>query len=419
MKPGWRMLAALLALLLAACATRPPAPRWTAAWASAQMALNAEQMLAPAQWRDATLRQIVRVAAGGPALRVRISNLYGSTPLVVAEAGVALAQGAGRPGLRPGSHRALTVQGRSHFAVPAGSELASDPVDLPVQPFDELAVSLRIAEMPALQTGHPGSRSTSFLQPGAAVAAVDWPAAQALVRWLLLAGVEVMAAAPGPVLVAIGDSITDGYGVLTDSQTRWTDLWARRRAAEGRAPVPVLNAGIGGNRLLRDGLGPALAARFERDALAQAGVTHVLVQIGINDLGALQRGGQADATTREALHDQLTLAWAALAARAREAGVCLLGATLMPFAGSDYYRPDAHTEALRQRLNRWIREAAPFDAVVDFDAALRDPARPERLLPALDSGDGLHPSAAGYAAMAAIVGDSALAPCPAARSGRR
>ena len=201
----------------------------------------------------------------------------------------------------------------------------------------------------------------------------------------------------------LGDSITDGFGVQPDTNLRWTDHLAARLRVEGMEQVSVLNAGIGGNRLLNDGLGPNALARLGRDVLSQPGVTHLIVLEGVNDLGTLTRDAPATAEQHAALVAQATEALRQVVLRARARGLKVIGGTILPYGGSALYHPDAANEADRQAINAWIRAPGNFDAVIDFDAALRDPVNPTRLNPALDSGDGLHPSMDGYRAMAAAV----------------
>jgi lysophospholipase L1-like esterase len=238
---------------------------------------------------------------------------------------------------------------------------------------------------------------------GDQVSASDLSGAQTAPRWLVLAGIEVFAPEARAVAV-LGDSITDGYGVQPDTNLRWTDhLAARLHADPAAGAVAVLNAGIGGNRLLNDGLGPNALARFERDVLSQPGVTHLVVLEGVNDLGTLTRDAPGTPERHAALVAQATEALRQIVLRARGRGIVAIGATILPYGASALYHPDAVNEADRQAINAWIRAPGHFDAVIDFDAALRDPANPFRLNPALDSGDGLHPSLEGYRAMAAAV----------------
>ncbi|MFG6440742.1 SGNH/GDSL hydrolase family protein [Roseateles sp. LKC17W] len=398
------------ALLLSACSSAPPAREatdWLAAWGSAQL----EQQLAPASpapaaaWqsplRDVSLRQIVRTTVAGQTMRVRVSNLFGREPLTLGAASVARVQPgteSGAPQLQAGSLQPLHFQGRRELVLGPGEEAWSDPVALPVPARADVAVQMHIVGSPARATVHPGARIHSWAQPGGKADAVDWPDATAQPGWWHLAAVDVGGAAPQPVLVATGDSITDGYGVPSGSYQRWTDALARRLAAQGR-PGSVVNTGIGGNRLLQDGLGPRLVSRFERDALSRSGVTHVVLLAGVNDLGSSHRQRTTTPASRAALLAELQQGLTTLASQARGRGVCLFVGTVMPYGGSGYYQPGPENEADRQALNDWIRTPGRFDAVVDFDALVRDPARPSHLRRELDN-DGLHPSLAGYQAMA-------------------
>lgn len=396
-------LLALLALLLAAPLRAGGADGWTAAWASAQMVPTGDQVVPPEWLEDATLRQVVRVGLGGARLRLRLSNVHGTAPLRID--GVRVARSADNRTARidPESQSLVRFGGRDAAVIPAGAELWSDPVELAVTAGTDLAISLHLTDPPTPPTGHPGSRATSYFARGNQGSAADLPDARTAPRWLIVAGVEVHAPEARAV-AAFGDSITDGFGVHPDTNLRWTDHLAERLRADPEfAQVAVLNSGIGGNRLLLDGLGPNALARFERDVLSQPGVTHVIVLEGVNDLGVLTRDGPATEEQHAALVAQATEALRQIVLRARARGITAIGGTILPFVSSTTYRPPAETEADRQAINAWIRTPGHFDAVIDFDAALRDPADPSRLNPALDSGDGLHPSLEGYRAMAAAV----------------
>ncbi|PZQ58761.1 MAG: GDSL family lipase [Sphingomonas taxi] len=387
------------ALVAATPATAAPRCSWQAAWSSAQLVPEGDNALPAGRLADATLRQVVRPSLGGARWRVRVSNVFGRAPLRIGAASVARSADNGAARLVPGSVRPLTFAGAGAVAVPPGAEWLSDPVALDAPAFADLAVSLHLLADPDGQTSHPGSRATSWIAAGDATAAPDLPGARGTDHWFQLSGVEVeRCAAPGGV-VAFGDSITDGYGVPPNSNARWTDVLARRLG--GR--VAVLNAGIGGNRLLLDGLGPNAIARFDRDVLSQAGVRHVIVLEGVNDIGVLTRDRPASPAEHRALVAGITGAYAQIVARARAHGIRAHVATIMPFGGNGYYHPGAEAEADRQAVNAWIRTAGHVDEVIDFDRVMRDPAHPDRLLPAFDSGDGLHPSIAGYRAMAQAV----------------
>ena len=211
---------------------------------------------------------------------------------------------------------------------------------------------------------------------------------------------DVAAPAQAAAVVTLGDSITDGHGATTNGNDRWPDVLARRlQGTPATKTVSVLNHGIGGNRLLLDGLGPNALARFDRDVVAQTGVRYVIVFEGVNDLGTLTRDAPASAAEHKALVDRIESAYEQMILRAHAHGIRVIGATITPYGGSGYYHPNAENDADRQAINAWIRDPKHFDAVVDFDKVVRDPAQPDRLNPAFDSGDHLHPSAVGYKAM--------------------
>jgi lysophospholipase L1-like esterase len=400
MAAPWKVAIAAAALLFAsgAAEARSNEARWIASWGSAQMVPEGENAL-PADAASAiTLRQVVRISAGGTQFRVRLSNRFGTRPLPIGAAHLAAAAKPGTPAIGAGAP--LTFAGRRDAVIPAGAELYSDPVALSFAPGADLAISLYLPETPEPQTGHPGARATSFLLSGNHVAEPDLPGARTTTRWYVIADVEVAAPANAGTVVAIGDSITDGYGVMPERNTRWTDVFAQRlRSQPATRNIGVVNAGIGGNRVLLDGLGPNLMARFDRDVIARSGVRWAIVLEGINDLGTLTRDAPATPEQHQALVQQVTAAFRELAARAHAHGIKLIGGTVMPFGGNSYYHPAPELEAARQAINSFIRTSGTFDAVIDFDQLMRDPAHPDRLAPALDSGDHLHPSEAGYRKM--------------------
>ncbi len=389
--------------------------RWVASWTSPQQLPEPHNALAPEDLRDATLRQIVHLSIGGPELRVRLSNRFGSEPLRFDAVHVARPSFAAPGQIVAASDAALTFAGRPDVIVPAGADYVSDPVKFPVAPLSDLAITLHFDSPPARQTGHPGSRATSYLAHGDLVAAPDLPNARRVEHWYFVADVEVAAPAQAGAVVVLGDSITDGHGATTDGNDRWPDVLARRLQADpATQTLAVLNQGIGGNRLLLDGLGPNALARFDHDVLAPPGGRYLIVLEGINDLGTLTREHEVPEAEHEALVHRILAAYRQLVTRARAHGIRAFGGTLTPFVGSDYYHPGPSTEADRQAINDWIRAPGNFDAVLDFDAVVRDPSRPEGFLPAFDSGDHLHPSPAGYAAMAQAVPLSLFTAGPAA-----
>jgi lysophospholipase L1-like esterase len=339
---------------------------------------------------DATLRQVVHVSLGGRRLRVWFSNAFGAKPLTILAAHVATP--AGKSAIRADSRKPLAFDGRTSVTIPQGAPLVSDPVDFDLAPLSDLAVTIRIKDPTNAITGHPGARCTSYLQAGDAVAEVDLPRAVPTTHRYYLCGVDVYASDVGAAAVAVlGDSITDGRGSPTDGNGRWTDHLARRLQMGGAtASVGVLNEGLGGNRLLNDGLGPSALARLDRDVLAQPGVRWLILLEGINDLG-----------TRSATAREVIGAYAQIIRRAHACGILVYGATILPCEGSFYFNPGL--EAARQQVNAWVRGSGRFDAVIDFDAATRDPRKPSRLSAAADGGDHLHPGPEGCQIMAGAV----------------
>jgi lysophospholipase L1-like esterase len=399
-------LAAALALTLSlnGAAGAEDRGRWVGAWASAQQIPEERNALPADALNDATLRQIVRLTLGGERLRVRISNAFGTTPLRVTATRVARPLSPGGASIDAATDRAVTFAGKAEVTVPAGAEYLSDPIAWPAAALSDLAVTIHVDKAPAVQTSHPGSRATSYVARGDKVSAADLPGALTVDHWFQLSGVEVEAGKAAGAIAILGDSITDGYGVKPNTNLRWPDALAARLQANPKTRgTAILNLGVGGGRVLLDGLGPNAAARFDRDVLMQSGVRWAIILEGVNDLGTLTRDAPVSDQEHAALVDRITTAYAQMVQKARARGVKMIGATIMPYGGSDYYHPDAANERDRQAINAWIRTPGNFDAVIDMDKIMRDPAQPNRLLPAYDSGDHLHPSMDGYRVMAKAV----------------
>lgn len=395
---------ALMLLCSTALMAREPGGSWAGSWAAAQQIPESNNAVPADNLRGATLRQIVHLSAGGSMLRLRVSNAFGTGPLHLIAVHVAHPQSAASSRIEPNSDRAVTFGERADVLIPAGAEYISDPVEYAAAPLSDLAITMQIDGSPEQQTSHPGSRATSYLAAGASVSELELPAAQSIEHWYFLSGVDVAGDTAAAALVTLGDSITDGHGATTNGNDRWPDvLAARLQHNPATRQVSVLNAGIGGNRLLADGTGPNALARFDRDVLAQAGVRYLIVLEGINDIGTLARTKTASEAEHGQLVRQLIDAYRQITLRAHAHGIRVIGATILPFTGSDYYHPSPANEADRKSVNAWIRAPRHFDAVIDFDKVAADPAHPDRLRADYDIGDHLHPSPAGYRAMAEAI----------------
>jgi lysophospholipase L1-like esterase len=369
-------------------------PRWVGTWAtSPQQGDNTNGPPAPG-FKDCTLRQIVRVSIGGKRIRVRFANTFGTTELTIPSAHVALASGGSA--IRGGSDKALAFNGKPSVSIPAGALMYSDPVDFDLAPLSDLAVTIRLMGVPDAITTHPGSRATSYLQAGDMVSATDMPNAATVDHWYFLNGVDALGEKSSAAIVTLGDSITDGSKSTTNANNRWPDGLARRlQASKQTKDIAVLNEGIGGNRLVHDRAGPNALARFDRDVLAQSGVRWLIVLEGVNDLGT--RVSAKERHEQAATADDLISAFQQIIVRAHAHNIRAYGATILPFEGAFYFTPDG--EADRQKVNQWIRTSGKFDAVIDLDAATRDPKNPSWFSAAADSGDHLHPADGGYKIM--------------------
>ena len=373
---------------------------WVASWGTSQQVPEPQNALSTEDLRDATVRQIFHLSVGGRALRLHLSNAFGTEALHFTSVHVARPLSSSSSAIDVASDRPLTFAGITDVEVPPGAEFLSDPLDFPVAPLSDLAVTFHLDAPPARQTGHPGSRATSYYVHGDFVSAANLIEPKHVDHWYQVAGIDVQTGPGGAAIAVIGDSITDGHGATTNGNDRWTDVLARRlQDSPSTRNIGVSNQGIGGNHLLTDGLGPNMLSRFDRDALAPAGVQWVIVFEGVNDLGGLARLDEVTAVEHAALVRRVVAAYQQVIARAHAHGLRVYGATITPYVGSTYYHPGPMSEADRQAVNQWIRTAGHFDALIDFDAVVRDPQHPDQLLPIYDCGDHLHPSPAGFKAM--------------------
>lgn len=375
---------------------------WVGSWATSP----AGPAGAAKQYSNQTLRLIVHTSVGGNAVRIKISNTFGTDPLVIGAAHIALrAQGAG---IVPGTDHALTFSGKSSFTIPAGGLIVSDSVSLQTPPLSDLAVSIYLPSASAAATTHLLALQTSYIASGTGdfTAAANLPNATTTTSWDFLTGVDVAEQASGGTIVALGDSITDGANSTIDTNQRWPSILAARlQGDKSLRELGVIDEGIIGNRILHPTestfgnlFGPAALARLDRDVLSQAGVKYVIVLLGINDIG--HPGGSAPDSEKVSA-DEIIAGHLQLIARAHEKGLKIYGCTLLPFENTtlkNFYSPEK--EKLRQAVNEWMRTSGAYDAVIDFDKVVRDPDHPSRFLPIYDGGDHLHPSDAGQKAMA-------------------
>ncbi len=389
-------LALALAILPNGILTAAPAAQehWVTTWMASPMAGSPRD-----EFRSQTLRMIVHISLGGSRLRVEFSNAFGIRPLVIGAAHIALRSHG--TGIVPASDRALSFDGFPSVTIPPGALELSDPVSLEVPTEADLAISLYVPGSTGPATVHPLALQTGYISgAGNFTAAETLPYKWKSSSWDWLSAIDVEEGADAHAIVALGDSITDGYGSTPNANLRWPNLLQARLLTDpSTAQLAVINAGISGNRVLHDAAGPSALERFDRDVLARDGVKYLLVLEGINDLGApYEPGGhgQQEVTARE-----LIAGLRQLIDRAHAHGIKVFGCTLTPYKGAKYF--SAVGEARREAINRWTRTSGAFDGAIDFDAAVRDPRHPLRFLPAYDSGDHLHPSDAGYKAMADAV----------------
>jgi lysophospholipase L1-like esterase len=370
---------------------------WVGSWATAPAPSEAG-----VGFNNHTLRMNPRVSIGGDTLRVRVSNAYGHGKLVIGAAYIGLRDKG--PAIVPGSERQLTFGGSDSTTVAAGALVISDSVHLDIQPLVDLTVTLYLpGEIPpGFQITGRYARQTNYISPpGNFAAATDMPVGKITDEWYFVSGIDVLAPSETGGVVALGDSLTDANISTHDAYCRWPDQLARRLIARsGGRPLGVMNQGLGGNRILHDVRGESGLRRFDRDVLAQPGVTHAIVMLGTNDLR--NRYGKPE---EEVTAAQVIAGLNQMALRAQARGIKLIGATLTPF-GNETFLPGAwNPERERHRIavNHWIRESGVLDGVADFDLALRDPACPTQMLPRYDCGDGLHPSDLGYCRMGDVI----------------
>lgn len=379
----------------ASLASGHPKAEWVGSWATAPTLMPLKSSVG-----DTTIRDVVHLSLGGSEVRVTLTNQFGTTPLRIGSAHIALSAGGGK--LQPGSDRQLTFNHQPSVSIPAGAYVLSDPIAMPVAAFSDVAISLYLPQQTvAAPTCHQYGLSTNYIATGDKAAESEWPSARTQTSWCFLQGVDVRPEnKDAAAVVTLGGSITDGARSTVDANHRYPDyLAARLHANKATAHLSVLNEGISGGRVLYEGHGPSAMARFDRDVLAQPGVRYVIYLEGINDIGQILKPGSPEKTLTV---DDLIFAATQLVTRAHQHGVKIFGATLLPF-GPQNLPPNPGWQKVRQTIedyNTWVRTSHVFDGVVDFNKATADPQSPQSMLPAYDSGDHGHPNDAGYKAMA-------------------
>lgn len=372
---------------------------WIATWSSAQQGLDSNRSEYPSKdpgLKNNTFRQTIRISKGGSQIRFTFSNEYGTAPLLISSVHIAKPTGTGDSAIDTSTDTKLTFNGGSEsVSIPAHSTMTSDLVSYSAKDLDRITISTCFGDVPAnfIVTSHTGGRTTAFLIAGNHVSdASVKTGSHTNEQWYFISSIDVMAPSNSKAIACLGDSITDGRGVTTNMDNRWTDILANRLNANAKTTnVTVLNEGIGGNSIF-GGLGPAAYLRFDRDVINQLGVKYAIVFEGVNDIGS---------ASNAAVADQVIAKYKEFVTKAHAKGIKIYGATITPFKGNSYY--SVLHEQMRQKLNDFIKNGNCFDGYIDFDAAIRDTTDPEKIASqyynGVNSSDGLHPNAAGYKAL--------------------
>ncbi len=369
--------------------------RWVGTWATAPQLVEPHNNPPKPGLTNNSLRQVVRVSIGGKMLRVKFSNEHSKSPVTLKSAQIAASKGGSAIDVK--TNKTLTFGGKTEITLAAGAVAYSDPISFKLTPRMDVAITLYLGETSADVTGHPGSRTTSYLLSGNNSAVTDFTGAVTTDHWYIINGIDVKASGRTKAVAIIGNSITDGRGSTTNQQNRWPDILSERLLKNKKTnKIGVLNMGIGGNCVLAGGLGPTAMVRYERDILNQSGIRWAIVYEGINDIGNLPNNETAASNRAKALID----AYKQMIEKAHAKGITIYGATIMPVKNNGYY--GTFREVCRNTVNEWIRSSGAFDGVIDFDKAMCDPSDPAKMKDALQD-DYLHPNVAGHKAMGEFV----------------
>ncbi len=365
--------------------------KWVCTWSTGPQLVETRNNPPSPGLTDNSLRQVVRVSIGGEILRVKFSNEYSKNPVIMHS--VQVAASAGGNSIISSTNIELTFNGKKEVTMEPGTTVTSDPVSFDLNPRMDVTITIYFGNTSPDVTGHPGSRTTSYILAGNNTSITDFSGSVETEHWYVINGIDVMAPSAAYCIAILGNSITDGRGSTTNMQNRWPDLLAERFLANpATKQVGVLNLGIGGNCVLRNCLGPAGTSRYENDILNQQGVRAVIIFEGVNDIGSI-RSAEAATSVAGGLID----AYTKMIESAHSRGLKIYGATITPFKGNGYY--NQYSESCRKEVNEWIRTSGLYDAVFDFDRVVRDPDDPEKLISAYQN-DGLHPDLSGFRKMA-------------------
>lgn len=385
----------LSSFILVAYTAKAPAKKWVGTWSTAPQLVEQRNMPPAPGLSNNTLRQVVRVSTGGNKLRVKFSNEFSTSPVTIKKVQVAVSKGGSA--IDASTIKELKFDGKGEVTMDAGNAIMSDPFSFDLKPRTDVAITIWFGETSPDVTGHPGSRTTSYIAPGDKVSATELTGAVETEHWYVINTIDVESPESSAAVAIIGNSITDGRGSGTNKQNRWPDVLAERLLqSKGTRNVSVLNMGIGGNCVLRSCLGPSALDRLERDIIKQHGVRWLIIMEGVNDIG-----GTRDSADAARVADGLIDAYDRMIKTAHAENIKVYGATITPI-GKSFYYSDAH-ETARKKVNDWIRNSGRFDAVIDFDKAVQDPEDPMNLLPAANSGDFLHPGEEGYKMMGGAI----------------
>ncbi|MDT0643567.1 SGNH/GDSL hydrolase family protein [Zunongwangia sp. F363] len=368
-----------------------PEKQWVGTWTTAPQLVEPRNMPPEPGLSNNTLRQIVRVSIGGDSLRISFSNEFSSSPTVMRNVQIAASKGG--DSIDVSTAKTLKFNGKTQVEIKPNKGITSDPIAFNLKERGDLAITIHIGNVPEDITGHPGSRTTSYIIQGNKINAPSFSEAIKTDHWYLISGIDVKAPDSAAAVAIIGNSITDGRGSGTNKQNRWPDVLSERLLQkEDNRHIGVLNQGIGGNAVLKGGLGPTALKRFNRDILGQSGVRWLIIMEGVNDLGATK-----DSAAAFEVAEDLIAAYNEMINKAHEKDIKVYGGTITPIKKSFYYTD--FREAAREKINNWIRTSGKFDAVIDFDKAIRNPEDTLVMLPEAQSGDYLHPNERGYKMM--------------------